>query len=63
MIHDFQFESDRVLHQMRLLKTNPCQEERHCQADELLCDLLRSYHDVVLNEIVREFYDLDKWYA
>lgn len=45
---------------MEALSERPDWEDRHCDADDLMCELLESlgYADGV-----RAFRDMDKWYA
>jgi len=51
---------DKIKQQMIDLKNNGDIEVRHKTADALLCDLLNT---LGFNDIVKEFNELDKWYA
>lgn len=52
--------SANIADKLKALQSNPDKEVAHNQADKILCDLLNSlgYHDVV-----KEFENLEKWYA
>lgn len=49
-----------IADQLKALQSNPDKEVAHNQADKILCDLLNwlGYDDVV-----KEFENLEKWYA
>lgn len=52
--------SANIADKLKALQSNPDKEVAHNQADTILCDLLNSlgYHNVV-----KEFENLEKWYA
>lgn len=51
---------EEILQKLIDLKKNSDIEAAHCEADDLLCELLNYYGD---KKIVEAFNELEKWYA
>ena len=49
-----------IAEQLKALQSNPDKEAAHSQADKILCDLLNS---LGYDDVVKEFENLEKWYA
>lgn len=51
---------EEAINKLKILKDMSDKEIAHCNADDVICDLLKSlgYEDVI-----REFDEIDKWYA
>lgn len=52
--------SARIVNKLKELQSNPDKEAAHNQADKILCDLLNS---LGYDDVVKEFENLEKWYA
>ncbi|MDU1234698.1 MAG: DUF551 domain-containing protein [Haemophilus parainfluenzae] len=49
-----------IISKLKALQSNPDKEAAHSQADKILCDLLNS---LGYDDVVKEFENLEKWYA